>query len=127
MGSFLMKTVTIFVIAIWAFAGQSLAYSQGGHVVPPPNPAEQAKHARVRQLIDQAREFVRSGDEPRAIQALNDAAAVEATIIVGTTGGYFSEARYAQARIYVKQNRMTDALDIYKRVFAWNGVRGDIE
>ena len=121
------KTIIKFVIATWALAGQSLAYSQGGHVVPPPDRAEQAKHARVRQLIDQAGELVRSGDETRAIQVLNDAALVEATIIVGTTGGYFSEAKYAQARIYVKQNKPADALDAYKRVFAWNAVRGDIE
>lgn len=110
----------------WALACQTVVHSQG-HVVPPPDPAEQAKHARVTQLIEQAREIVRSGDEPRAVQILNDAIAVESTIIVGTTGGHFSNARYALARLYAKQNRAADALEAYKRVFAWNAAKGDIE
>jgi tetratricopeptide (TPR) repeat protein len=118
-----MKMISI-MCTILVLYGQSASQ---GHVVPPPDPAEQAKHTRVRQLIDQAQSLVQSGDESRAIQLLNDAAAVEATIIVGTGGGHFSNAIYALARLYVKQSRVAEALDAYKRVFAWNAAQGDIE
>lgn len=96
----------------------------------PPDPVAEAKIARAGELIEQARPLARRNEDQQAIAILRRAADIEATI----RAGFWSRAKYALARIYVKQNRIDDALANFKAVFAWNpksllgGIkRGDLD
>jgi hypothetical protein len=92
------------------------AYTQGGgRIIHPPEPVEEAKNARVVELIDRAKQLVRSNDDQGAIAKLQEAAAVEATM-----ANFHARAKYALASMYVKQNRIPMALEAYRATLTWN-------
>lgn len=103
--------VFAFVVS-WAHC---LAQVGGGRIIHPPDPVEEAKNARVIELIDRAKELIRSIDDQGAITKLQEAAVVEATM-----ANFHARAKYALARMYVKQNRIPEALDAYRATFTWN-------
>ncbi|MDQ2985312.1 MAG: hypothetical protein M3R13_01160 [Armatimonadota bacterium] len=102
-----------FVSALYVFAP-----AQGGSYAFPPDPVEEAKNARVIELIDQAKQLVRVNNDQGAIAKLLEAVTVETTM-----AEFHARAKYALARMYVKQHRTTEALDAYRATFAWNSSR----
>lgn len=111
-----MKAMKSFVM-VFVFAGcwaQCLAQVGGGSVALPSDPAEDAKLARATQLIEDATSLLRAGNDQGAISMLNQAAEVEASMQT-----FYPRAKYRLARIYVKQNRIADALAAYRACFTW--------
>jgi len=106
-----MKYLTILLAGLCATL---TSFAQEKHF-PPPDPVEDAKNARAIELIELARQRLRANDEPVALTLLQEASAVEATM-----RAYHARSKYALARLFVKQNRIGDALECYKSTFIWN-------
>jgi tetratricopeptide (TPR) repeat protein len=107
------QTLTIF--ALLALCGQLLAQG-GGRIIFPEDPVEKAKRLQVEGLLDRAKALVASHDDQGTISVLQEAAAVEATM----RAGFQAFAEYRLARMYVKLNRIPDAMEAYKHSFAWD-------
>lgn len=109
---------TITILALLALFGQLLAQG-GGRIIFPEDPVEKAKRLQVEDLLNRAKALVASHDDHGAITVLQEAAAVEASI----RSRFQANAEYDLARMYVKLNRIPDALEAYRRSFAWNPKR----
>lgn len=120
-GNTLMKILHFGCLIGLAFLARADALSQTRDIRPE-DPAEAAKSIQVKSLMEQARSLMSRGSMSEALPQLQQAAAIQATMV-----GFKATANLELARAFVKLGRNTDALEAYRKVFCWNASKADLD